>query len=166
MDMAARLDRLEAESAIRRLKGRYAYWADAKYTADHERKPDAEMNEAARQQSLCFTEDAVWDGGDAFGVTRGREAIYDSFRTGPWTFAMHYFTTPWIDVDGNSAKARWMLFETATRRDGTALWMGAHTDDEYRNVEGEWLISKVTVHVRFLVPFSGPDWAQLKNKPW
>ena len=75
-----RVAQLEAIEAIRRLKARYAHAADAKYTDDHVRRPQDEIDRIARSQADCFTEDAVWDGGPQWGRSEGRETIYAMVR--------------------------------------------------------------------------------------
>ena len=162
-----RIGRLENVEAIRRLKARYAYLADAKYTEDHRRKPEAELDAVAWQQALRFTEDAMWDGGPTFGRAEGRRAIYDLLRAGPWTFAMHYFMNPLITVDGDRASGRWMLWEAATLAQGeTAVLISALTDDDYVRVDGNWLMSRMRLTLRFMVPFPGGDWSRLRNAPF
>ena len=162
-----RIARLEALEAIRQLKARYAHLADAKYTADHRRKPEQEMNAVAWQQALCFTEDAVWDGGPTFGTVRGRQQLYEWFRSGPWTFAMHYFLNPVINVEGDRGSGAWMLWEAATlARNNTPVLISALTEDEYTKVDGAWLMSRMTFTLRFMVPFKGQDWGELRNAPF
>ena len=70
-----RILRLEDVEAIRRLKAYYGKYADAKYTDDHQRRPQAEIDTLAREQASVFTEDAIWDNGvGPSGILRGREA--------------------------------------------------------------------------------------------
>ena len=54
-----RIRRLEAIEEIKRMKARYALCADAKYTEDHRRKPQDEIDRIARNQVSVFTEDAA-----------------------------------------------------------------------------------------------------------
>src|SRR4051794_5840405 len=118
---------LEDVEAIRRLKAYYAAYADAKYTDDHQRKSQTEIDELAREQASVFTDDALWDNGvGPSGILRGREAIYNNLRLGPWKFAMHHFLSPLINVDGDKATGRWMLWQTATlAQSDTAVFMSA-----------------------------------------
>jgi hypothetical protein len=165
MTLEERVAALEAVEAIRRLKARYAHAADEKYTHAHERKPDAERDRFARIQAECFTEDAVWDGGDAFGQSVGREAIFERLRGGPWKMAMHYFLTPHITVAGDRGEGRWYLWQTATMVEkDTPVFVSAITDDEYRRVDGEWLISRMRLTMKFITPFDRP-WTVARNAP-
>jgi hypothetical protein len=58
-----RIAHLEAIESIKQMKAHYALCSDAKYTEDHRRKPQAEIDAIARDQASVFTEDAVWDNG-------------------------------------------------------------------------------------------------------
>ena len=58
-----------------------------------------------------------------------------------------------IDVapSGTEAKAYWYLWEPATVN-GEAVFIAITYDDEYRKVNGKWLISRQTFHNQFLTP--------------
>ena len=56
-----KIQRLTDIEDIKQLKFRYAAYCDQKYDEDG--------------IASCFAEDGVWDGGENFGVFRGREAI-------------------------------------------------------------------------------------------
>ena len=66
--LALRIGKLEAEGDIRRLKTAYAELCDAGYPGE--------------KLGALFTEDAVWDGGEHFGVYTGRAEIEDVLRCG------------------------------------------------------------------------------------
>ena len=57
-NLEARIRRLEDIEALKQLKARYCDRCDDNYDADG--------------IAQLFTEDAVWDGGQTFGVARGR----------------------------------------------------------------------------------------------
>ncbi|MEZ2742201.1 nuclear transport factor 2 family protein [Paenalcaligenes hominis] len=141
-----RLWRLEAQNEIRLLKARYAAWADAKYTQDHQRQPAEKLREVAWQQSVCFTEDACWYAGDEFGGTlQGRELLFDWFNRAPWNWAMHHYTSPIIElVDDHNAKADWRLFQVAIQeKTDQVVLLSAVTEETYRYTEEGWLHSSV-----------------------
>lgn len=81
-----RIQRLEDIKEIQALKIAYARAADDRYNAD--------------RLAALFTEDAVWDGGEKFGMHRGRQAIHDFFApiSEAFTFALHYYMGPTIDI--------------------------------------------------------------------
>jgi hypothetical protein len=158
------LQDLEDLEAIRRLKAVYGKYADAKYTDDHQRRPQAEIDAAAWQQALVFTEDAVWDGGP-FGTLHGRQAIYDSLRLGPWKFALHYYLSPLIELDGDKAHARWMLWQTGTlTQQDTPVLLTAVTEDDYVRTPEGWRMSRMVQTLKFMTCFDTP-WNVHRNAP-
>ena len=96
-----RLQVLEDTEAIRNLKARYAALCDNHYDADG--------------IVSLFTEDAVWES-PALGRFEGRDAIRNFFRgaSGIFSFAIHYSLNGHIEVDGDTARARWYLFMPCT----------------------------------------------------
>lgn len=141
-----RLWRLEAQNEIRLLKARYAALADAKYTQDYQCQPIDRLYEVARQQALCFTEDAFWHAGDKFGGTfQGRELLFDWFSRAPWKWAIHYYVSPIIElVDEHNASAEWRLFQVAIQaKTAQVVLVSAVTEETYRYTEDGWLHSSV-----------------------
>src|SRR5690242_11097298 len=105
-----RLHVLEDAEAIRNLKARYAALCDNQYDADG--------------IAGLFTEDAVWES-PALGRFEGRNAIRNFFRraSGIFSFAIHYSLNGHIEVDGDTARARWYLFMPCTVAAGNqAMW--------------------------------------------
>ncbi|AEI77098.1 hypothetical protein CNE_1c17580 [Cupriavidus necator N-1] len=136
-----RLARLEAAEAIRALKARYASLADAKYRPDYTRLADDAMREVAWEQALCFTEDAIWVGGQGFGDSLvGRSQLHDWFQRSPWCFAVHYYGSPQLDIDGDRAHGVWRLWQLALREDNCdAVLLAATTHEDYRrDTDGDW----------------------------
>ena len=105
-----RLQVLEDAEAIRNLKARYAALCDNQYDADG--------------IASLFTEDAVWES-PALGRFEGQDAIRNFFRgaSGIFSFAIHYSLNGHIEVDGDTARARWYLFMPCTVAAGNqAMW--------------------------------------------
>ncbi len=163
----ARLQRMEDYEAIRQLKAFYAKSADSKYTDDHRRKPQAEIDAITRRQvDTVFTEDAVWDGGPQFGEIKGREAIYNHLRSGRWTFSLHYFLNPYIELDGDAAHGTWMLWQPCTFEEGNrSMLMSAVTEDDYVRTSSGWQMQRYTFILKFLVPHDQP-WSDARNTPF
>ena len=137
-----RVEQLEAIEAIRRLKIAYARVADEGYNGD--------------RISAMFTEDGVWDGGEAFGVHNGKAEIKELFDGIPEqiSFALHYMVGHTIDIDasGQSATGHWYLWAPMTINNQATL--GAITyDDQYRKVDGTWYASRMQVNVHFITPY-------------
>lgn len=143
-DLEARIRRLEDIETIKQLKARYCAACDDGYDPD-------------RLASL-FTEDALWDGGNTFGVAQGRDAIHRHFAgaSARVTIARHQVMNPIIDIEDDSATGHWLLFQPCTNanRDGEqAVWLAATYADRYARIEGEWLISATVIEVAFFTPF-------------
>lgn len=67
-----RLRMVEDREAIRALKAFYARCADEKYTDDHQRREQPEIDAIARRQvDATFTPDAVWDGDRSSAAGKG-----------------------------------------------------------------------------------------------
>lgn len=161
-----RLQILEDVEAIKRLKASYAHAADAKYTGDHRKKPQAEIDHYARIQADLFTEDAVWDGRPQWEHSVGREAFYAVARTSVWSMATHYFTMPDIEVEGDHASGTWYLWQTGTMEaTNRAMIMAAVTRDTYRKIAGRWLIAKTVFTLKYLTPIDIP-WSETRNIPF
>lgn len=166
-ELERRIDALEARvraaedvQAIQRLKARYGELADSRYGRDGV-KPAGELAPIAAELAALFTEDAVWDGGPALGVCRGREAIRQRFLEPTLLFSWHYFVKPHIEVEGNRARARWDVLAPCTTRDGEPHWMAGTEDDAYARVDGAWLHSDIKLRVVFLAPHA-TGWAKKK----
>ncbi len=112
-----------------------------------------------------FTEDAVCEFDEQYGGDWvGRDTIRANYaavaeQVGAPYNAIHAVTNPWIELTGaDTAKGRWYLIEYLTRQ-GAFSSPGGHENplfylgiyqDEYRKVDGKWLISRV--RLEFLWP--------------
>jgi len=139
--IVARLDRLESQDAIRRLKAAYMQACD-----DRLGSAIADL----------FWDDALWEGvGGSSARAQGRDAIAAMFAAAPsrLTFTTHYLTNESISIDGNRATGRWKLLEPCTYRDRAALWMGGQYIDVFERREGAWRISHLKLDVEFRTPY-------------
>ncbi len=146
-----RLAAVEDAEAIRNLKARYAALVDDRYARGRPREAPA-LETLARKIAALFTEDALWDGGQALGRCRGREAIYERFRQPTLHFSWHYFVKPRIEVEGDAARATWDVLAPCTTRDDRPHWMAGVEEDAYRRVDGQWLHSRMQLRVVFMAP--------------
>jgi ketosteroid isomerase-like protein len=156
-DLRARLESLETRvqtledtDAIRNLKARYAELCDDHYNPDGIAK--------------LFVEDAVWESG-GLGRFEGRDAIRGFFRGASeiFTFAIHYSLNPQIEVNGDTAKARWYLFMPCTVGDGDqAMWRAGIDDEEYVRVDGRWMFKSKKSTSVFSTPFEA-GWAKVRS---
>ena len=131
-----RLQGLEDAEAIRNLKARYAALCDNQYDADG--------------IASLFTEDAVWES-PALGRFEGRDAIRNFFRGASGIFH--------IEVDGDTARARWYLFMPCTVAAGNlAMWRAGIDHETYARVDGIWMFRHKRSEPLMSVPFE-TGWA-------
>ena len=118
---------LEDIDALRNLKAEYAAACDDNYNVD--------------RLVALFAEDATWES-EGMGRYVGREAIREFFRgiSGHFVFALHYGLNPQIEVNGDTARAKWYLFMPCTVGDtGEAMWRAGLDEEEYVRVDGKWM---------------------------
>ncbi len=151
--LAARIQRLEDIEEIRALKAKYCDYCDNGYDPDG--------------IASLMTEDAVWDGGRTFGVRHGKDQIRRHFDGADARVAVarHQVMNPIIEVNGDSATGQWLLFQPCTDAgvDG-AVWLAATYRDEYRRVDGRWLISHTGIDIAFFSQFE-KGWAEQRFLP-
>jgi len=137
-DVLARLQTLEDIQAIRRLKFKYCGLCDAGFIAD--------------EIAALFTEDGVWEAGEPWGNFVGPKAIEEFFKTMPEavSFSVHALSNEEIDVDGDRATGYWrtIIPTTLNMEEGKVPhWMFCNYTDEYRKVDGRWMISRIKADV-------------------
>jgi len=109
-----------------------------------------------------FTEDGVWDGGRTFGLAEGKSAIRKHFDGAGKriSIARHQVMNPIIEVDDDSATGHWLLFQPCTDAgSGKAVWLAATYTDQYKKVDGCWLISHLSIEVAFFSSYE-KGWAE------
>lgn len=98
-----RIQRIEDIEAITKLTATYAHFVDKGWNGkevDFDKLP------------ALFTENATWKC-EAMGVdVQGPQAIVEMLKqaTAGGSFAMHSFTNPIIDVNGDKATGKWLLW--------------------------------------------------------
>jgi len=153
----ARLQRLEDLAAIHDLKARAGKIADSKYTPDHHKKPQAEVDEIAWQQARLFAPDGeVMVAGVA--KARGHQALFEGFRHRPWRFALHMYYCPNIILAGDTASGHWVFWCLATDEATNApLHIAGYIQDDYVKLNGAWLFQRTELSARFNTGF-GDAW--------
>lgn len=146
-----RVEATEAVQAIQNLKARYAQLVDQRYVRGKV-APEEQVAAVAEQIAALFTEDGVWDGGPALGLSTGRAEIAARMRAPTLQFSWHFFLKSQIQVDGNRASARWDILSPCTTKDGKPHWMVGFEDDEYRRADGVWLHARMKLTSVFLAP--------------
>lgn len=147
-ELEKRIRVLEDIEAIKRLMARYARTADDNYNPE--------------EMAKLFTEDGVWDGGEVWGIKRGRKEIKEflSQISKDITFAVHYITTPDVTVEGDRAHGRWYELVAGTYL-GRAFWLSDFYRNEFARVDGEWLLTLVKCPVSFMTPYE-EGWAKTR----
>ena len=131
VDLAQRVDVLEAKDEIRRLMAAYVHARDVRdgSVADY------------------FTDDAVWEGigrlADVLGRHEGRSAIVERFA-GPVPPTLHLIANESVTVDGDDAVGYWTYLQP-TVLDGRAFWIAARYHNDFHRREGVWRLRHVRI---------------------
>ena len=157
-----RLTHLEDVEGIKRLIGRFARAADNQL--------DPEMT------APLFSDDAHWDTGalsEQYGEFKGRDALLQGLadmakQNFPW--AMHYMTTPIVDVaeDGETARASyylWCLLKVIPEEGGPegageakSTWVCGWYDTRFKKQNGAWRIQNSSFTHNLWSGADKPDW--------
>jgi hypothetical protein len=130
--LAARVQQLEDDRAIRDLKARYLRACDLK---DPEGVRDTLLPDGA---VIAYEGFPAFDNRDAF------VAIYAAMGCQPTIYDMHHGANGIIDFDGaDRATGRWSLhFHNINLVTRTLTQMGVEYDDVYVRAEGRWWIAE------------------------
>lgn len=154
-----RVEAAESVLAIQALKARYGELVDSRFVKG-QAVDDARLAAIGAEIGDLFSEDGVWDGGAALGISRGRAEIAARLASPTVAFARHWFMQPSITVDGDRARARWQLLSPCVTSTGDARWVCGHEDDEYVRSGGTWLHQRMTFTTVFVAP-TGADWGRI-----
>jgi hypothetical protein len=141
-----RLDELESKAAIEQLMVAYMAAADR-------------ADDKGAHIAVLFTEDGRWDSvgphGNPDWTAIGREALARKFdrNNDRMPFAAHFLTNGAIQLDADTAVGRWMYFQACTYRGDQPLWIAGSYDNEFRRVDGAWLMSHLRVRNFLTTPF-------------
>lgn len=151
--LAARLDALESEQAIRACMNRYMALCD-------------DLDEGFDLAPLMdlFTEDAVWEGmgryAGTFGRQDGRDAIramFAKYTVPPAHFRLnvHFLTSETIAVEGDDGTGQWVLLQTSTFASGASQLSAAKITAHFRRGDdGRWRIRHFQTCRQFSRPVS------------
>lgn len=153
---AARLLRLEAVEAVRKLKADYMqglddrlrgavgelFWEDAIWESLPERIPEDGSPSSQRPARIV-----------------GRTAIAESFEAaaGWMSFTSHFLTNESISVDGDRASGQWKLLQACTAGE-TAFWQAGIYRDDFECRDGQWRFSHLRLALDFRTPYD-TGWA-------
>jgi ketosteroid isomerase-like protein len=109
----------------------------------------------------CWTDDAAFVIGGAWGEYIGKEAINQGFNGFQWAFfEMHHFTTGHqvLEITGDTATGQCDAFVAGTDSEGTPIAATASYNDEYRRCDdGRWRFSRREIIIHYLVPWLDPQ---------
>lgn len=116
---------------------------------------------------ICSPKDAVWES-SGLGRCEGRKAVRSFFRGAPaiFSFAIHYSLNSHIEVEGDTARARWYLFMPCTVVAGNqAVWRAGIDHETYARVDGTWMFRHKRSESLMSVPFE-TGWAKARFAAW
>lgn len=152
-DLAARLDRLEAERDVRAVMAEYVGLCDR-----------LGRGTTAADVAALFSAEAEWIGvgpdyGEEYGGHHGRKAITAFFggfcRPDPYfRFNAHFLSSERIEVEHARARGRWMMLQTATRAGGSDL-RGARLDVRFAREGSAWKIERFETERLLALPVHG-----------
>lgn len=136
----ARLNKLEAESAIRNCINRYMEICDA-----------LDANTDLNELMDLFDSNSIWEGiGEKYAKSFGRyeswQAIYDMFKSytqkeSHFVMNAHFVSSEQIYVEQQQAKATWLMLQTSTFRDGRSHLNAAKLSVKFQQqTDGTWKI--------------------------
>lgn len=148
-DDEARIRLLEDLEEIKNLKRLHGFYANV--FADDIGKID--------EFAALFTDDAEYDVGLGFAV--GPKAIAEQMRSRRASpeyreriiIAMHYYLTPYIEVNGDHATGKWSgLLPTILKGNPRPVWLGNMYDETYRRTPDGWRFSSMKTSKAFEPP--------------
>ena len=154
--LAAEVAVLRAESAARKLLGRYMFLCDAPL-------PEYRMSDTRRADAVgaLFAEDAIWEGvGGAHGAQFGRkvgpaaiaEHMSAFFGVGNprLVFNTHYLSTECLVATATTAEGTWVQFQPWIYEDGTSLLRSSRLHVQFRDTESGWRIAHYRTESLFI----------------
>lgn len=147
-DMVERFERVEAILDITKLKHTYWHFNDTGLRGD--------------KIAPLFTEDGIWSN-EELGHYEGREAIRAFFNdaSGGLPFCAHVGMNEIIEVDGDTATARWRCLLPATfleEGDKKSRLILIDYRDDFVRIDGTWFIKKLDILFNFNVELEN-GWA-------
>jgi hypothetical protein len=130
-DVADRVRRLEDLDEIHRLKARYCRLSDRGYDT---------AGDSPEEVAALFADDGAW------GDMRGHESIrrlFESFQA-TLPFAAHVAVNAEIELDGDTARGRWLGLVLLTDAAGDATWVVGTYDDAFVRTTNGWRIASLT----------------------
>ena len=133
--LESRIQLLEDIEAIKKLQATYGHFVDRGWNGKE-----------VQDVSHFFTEDATFECA-AFGMNaKGNKEIAETLKQGStFTIAQHSFTNPIIDVDGDNATGKWLLWVGVNN--GEANIVFESEDVKYARTSDGWKIQGIELFV-------------------
>lgn len=134
--LESRIQRLEDVEAIKKLQASYGHGVDTGWNG-----------KVFNDVSAYFAQDATFDC-DAFNLhAKGNKEISTVLESGAtFKIAQHSFTNPIIDVDGDKATGKWLLWVGVN--DGTKATIVFESEDiEYVRTPDGWLFQSIKLYI-------------------
>ena len=143
-ELEARIRKIEDHLEIANLQAQYSYLIDS------------EQNEALVD---LFADDFVWENGfDSMSGVSTKPELLERLNNATKNMSMkrHQNSTPYIEVEGDTAKGTWYVFGmiTAITDEGEeAKWVQGKLDNEFVRINGEWKFSRKSTKFNFLTTY-------------
>lgn len=145
-ELEARIRTLEDIQAITNLQAQYCHLID-----------DLQMDAVVD----LFADDFVWEGGfdrAVMNTVTSKAELLERLKGAAevTTMMRHLATTPYIEVEGDTASGTWYVFGmlTAVSPDGdVAKWVQGRLDNEYVKIDGRWKFSRKSTLYNFNTPY-------------
>lgn len=164
VELAQRVEVLEAEAEVRRIQARYMMLSDTPC-------PEAGLRDDEHRIELIldlYALDAVWEGvgeyyDGQFGRSVGHEEIrahfrrfWDPMREPALVLNAHYLTSEQIRVEGDHAEGLWIHMQPWLFADGSGLLRSSRLNNSFRReADGGWKITRTRTENVMVAPL--PD---------
>src|SRR3954467_7048253 len=115
-------------------------------------------------RSRCCSPRTRYGKAPPWAGSRGARQSGASFQgaSGIFSFAIHYSLNGHIEVEGDTARARWYLFMPCTVTAGNqAVWRAGIDHETYARVDGTWMFRHKRSEPLMSVPFE-TGWAKTR----
>ena len=152
-ELEARVKVLEDIEAIKKMK------AKTDFTVD-KRDWDGFLKLFARE---CSGE---YPGGIKCPTRQDVEKFFREVVDQTATWMLHYHHNPYIDVEGDTARAIWYWTAPTVGIDGKARWTAGKGDDVYVREDGGWKHRENNLTVFYMCDYDDPEgWANKCEQP-
>lgn len=149
-DLEARIRRIEDFQQIKNLQAKYSFLVDTSKFDD---------------LVELFATEFIWEVGfDEMTKITTKSDLLDLMKKADKGSSMtiHQPITPYIELDGDTAKGTWYLFgmlTSVTSQGEDAKWIQGKYNNRYIREDGEWKIDCLSFQYNFLTPYD-EGWAK------